>query len=666
MKSVPNSILFTLAAIAGLLTQAKPAQSQPEEQQRGASRWDQATAERFFRKGAWREGIAYLGRSLRLDPQNSAAARHLWSAVVDGVGDRNTLPVLVLRQEAEVHVAVFSPDGRRILTASADKTARLWDATTGAPVGEPMRHEDEVVAAVFSPDGAHIATASKDGTARLWDAATGKALGAPMRHEHPLDGVAFNATGTRIVTQSNEADVARLWDPAAGAPIGEAMPHSVGYGEPATFSAGGNRLVTKRGETARVWDSMSGKPLGKPLKHPGVVSNAAFSPDASRILTLSQDGKARAWSIAAGKIHYTVSMKNSQAIDRADFSPDGTRIVTFAAWSGELWDAATGRRVGSVPASTRSDAEGGASATFSPDSTSALLSCSDSGDDKVVRAWDCKTGEARGIFAWDRSSVLRHPEEVLEVFFTADGMRIVTTCQDGAVRVWDAENGELIGQPLRHDRDANGFLTSVSASPDGARILTLTDKNIVRVWQAAAGEPLEKPLPAGSGEAPPMLTGAGLPPEFIEALCGYRFSDDGALRELPDFECAALRDKLRNSETIAASWRPLIAWWLAPANERALSPGATLTRREYVDREIANVTNDYEKIRNAYLMDPTHPLIHIALAGLEEWKHADFLRAYDIARLPADPAIRARAAEMLIKQRHPELARKVTGIKSAK
>jgi hypothetical protein len=65
-------------------------------------------------------------------------------------------------------------------------------------------------------------------------------------------------------------------------------------------------------------------------------------------------------------------------------------------------------------------------------------------------------------------------------------------------------------------------------------------------------------------------------------------------------------------------------------------------------------------------MDPTHPLIHIALAGSEEWKHADFLRAYDIARLPADPAIRARAAEMLIKQRQPELARKVTGAKPAK
>ena len=487
MKTTPNPFLVTLAVSAALLAQAKPASNQPEDYQRRASEWDHATAERLFRKSAWREGIAYLGRALRLDPQNSAAARHLWSAVVDGVGDRNTLPALVLRPEAEIHSAVFSPDGRRILMASADKTARLWDATTGAPVGEPMRHDDEVVAAVFSPDGTRIATASKDGTARLWDAATGKALGAPIRHEHPLDGVAFNSTGTRIVTQSNEAGVARLWDAARGAPIGEAMPHSVGYSEAATFSVDGSRLITKRGDTARIWESMSGKPIGKALKHPGGVSSAAFSPDGSRILTVTEDGKARVWSIAADRVASTLSMKHSQAIDRANFSPDGTRIVTFAAWSGELWDAATGRRVGALPASASSDAEGGASSTFSPDGSYALLSCSDSRDDKFVRPWDCKTGEAREFSAKDRNSALRHPEEVLEVFFASDGMRIVTTCQDGAVRIWDAESGGLIGQPLRHDRDVNGFLTSVSASPDGTRILTLTEKNIVRVgkWMRA-------------------------------------------------------------------------------------------------------------------------------------------------------------------------------------
>ena len=68
--------------------------------------------------------------------------------------------------------AAFSPDGKRIVTASEDKTARLWDAATGKQIGEPLRgHEGAVMSAAFSPDGKRIVTASADNTARLWDAA---------------------------------------------------------------------------------------------------------------------------------------------------------------------------------------------------------------------------------------------------------------------------------------------------------------------------------------------------------------------------------------------------------------------------------------------------------------------------------------------------------------
>ena len=78
--------------------------------------------------------------------------------------------------------AAFSPDGKRIVTASEDKTARIWDAATGKPIGEPLKgHEDAVCSAAFSPDGKRIVTASRDKTARLWDAATGKPIGEPLK-----------------------------------------------------------------------------------------------------------------------------------------------------------------------------------------------------------------------------------------------------------------------------------------------------------------------------------------------------------------------------------------------------------------------------------------------------------------------------------------------------
>ena len=72
------------------------------------------------------------------------------------------------------------------MTASLDGTARLWDAASGKPIGEPMKHEEEVYSAQFSPDGQRVVTASADNTARLWDAASGKPIGEPMKHEDGL------------------------------------------------------------------------------------------------------------------------------------------------------------------------------------------------------------------------------------------------------------------------------------------------------------------------------------------------------------------------------------------------------------------------------------------------------------------------------------------------
>ena len=67
------------------------------------------------------------------------------------------------------HNVAFSADGKRVVTASYDKTARIWDAESGAAIAVLKGHTDAVLAAAFSGDGKRVVTASSDNTVRIWD-----------------------------------------------------------------------------------------------------------------------------------------------------------------------------------------------------------------------------------------------------------------------------------------------------------------------------------------------------------------------------------------------------------------------------------------------------------------------------------------------------------------
>jgi WD40 repeat protein len=104
---------------------------------------------------------------------------------------------------------VFAPDGGRILTASDDNKARLWDRD-GKPLATLQGHTNWVRSAVFAPDGGRILTASDDNTARLWDR-DGKPLATLQRHTGSVSSAVFAPDGGRILTASDD-NTARLWE----------------------------------------------------------------------------------------------------------------------------------------------------------------------------------------------------------------------------------------------------------------------------------------------------------------------------------------------------------------------------------------------------------------------------------------------------------------------
>jgi WD40 repeat protein len=113
----------------------------------------------------------------------------------------------------DVMSCAFSPDGKRIATASEDGTARLWDAETGVLLLALEGHTDEVTSCTFSPDGKRVVTGSDDGTARLWSTATGALQTALEGHTDEVTSCAFSPDGERVVTASYD-ETARLWNVA--------------------------------------------------------------------------------------------------------------------------------------------------------------------------------------------------------------------------------------------------------------------------------------------------------------------------------------------------------------------------------------------------------------------------------------------------------------------
>jgi dipeptidyl aminopeptidase/acylaminoacyl peptidase len=203
-----------------------------------------------------------------------------------------------LQHTGEVYVARFSPDGTRVVTASADNTARVWNAENGAPITKSLPHNDKVRDAHFSPDGLRVATASMDNTARIWDARTGQPVGRTLHHPRTVEAIAFSPDGLRLVTASLD-ETARIWDATTGEPLTPPLEHDEGVWH-ACFSPDGQRvLTTSMDRTARIWDAMTGVPLSDPLWHKGPVRMAQFSPDGTRVATgaLSPDNTARIWQV---------------------------------------------------------------------------------------------------------------------------------------------------------------------------------------------------------------------------------------------------------------------------------------------------------------------------------------------------------------------------------
>ena len=151
------------------------------------------------------------------------------------------------RRDNIVFTAAFSPDGKTILTSSADHTAETWNALTGQP-GPVLRHGYTVDFAAFSPDASRVITASWDHTARLWDPRTGQPLTPPLQHSETVLRAAISRDN-RVAVTASEDNTARLWDTTTGEQLH--LPVRVGSGATVVlFNAAGSSVVVGAGDAS--------------------------------------------------------------------------------------------------------------------------------------------------------------------------------------------------------------------------------------------------------------------------------------------------------------------------------------------------------------------------------------------------------------------------------
>jgi len=443
---------------------------------------------------------AFDGEVTRLLTASADGTARLWS--LDGKAVR-----VFTGHSGGLNMAELSPDGRRVLTAAeeGDGTVRVWDSASGEKLFVLAGHRtDRYVTASYSPDGVRIATGSYDKTACLWEAATGRLL----HRFGPLEGpgwagirtVAFSPDGRRLAAASLNGST-YVWDAVEGTLLRELKGHEREVLS-VRFNHDGRRLVTAAYDNdARVWSLDSGDFL--PLRgHAGKIFSAVFSCDGRNVLTVSEDSTARVWDAETGK-QREVLLGHEEPVNGGCFSPDGARVATASHATSRVWSIAGEERSidlvshREVVASVAFSAGGAFVATASLDHAACL--------------WDARTGA--------RLATLEgHEAGVLGVSFSDDESRVLTISRDLTARVWDARTG----QPLARLKGHKLWLKAAAFSPAGRHAVTVSADS-ARAWDAASGAEIAAFLEDSKYE----LTAAAYRPD---GECIALASTSGAIR----------------------------------------------------------------------------------------------------------------------------------------
>jgi WD40 repeat protein len=479
-RLIGATALVLMGIFAGLASWAIIAANQAATQKRQTQRLfvasDMARADELFAKDDAAGAICFLARATEQEPGDySVAAERLWFALTERSW---ALPISApMHHDDAVLSASFSPDGKKIVTASRDSKARIWDANSGATPSLVLPHPRLVRRALFTSDGRHVFTICFDGIGRLWDAPSGQAV-AHWRIEHAdsINSAALSPSGKLIATGSNDG-VVRISDAATAQPVGEPLHHDENVHTLIFHPADETLLLSVSGPVAKLWKLPEGAALFE-MRHDAQINSAQFDPRGNRIVTASSDRTVRLWDIATGKL-IGEEIKHDGEVSNAVVSADGKLMASLVGSRLLLWD------MGDKP-KLRFTFEHGqrvSCARFSPDGL-VIISGTDGGR---VQGRNVNTGETVG-------EAIREDGAVVAIDLNRDGTRVLVATATGNARVWELPPRRPLASRLVHD----GPIEALALSADGRFLATGSADAKARLWNLSAEHSSARELPHGA------------------------------------------------------------------------------------------------------------------------------------------------------------------------
>jgi eukaryotic-like serine/threonine-protein kinase len=383
--------------------------------------------------------------------------------------------IKTISNHASVFSAIYSYDGRHIVSGGYDGKIRIWDAVTGKEIKVLVGHKGPVQSVAISKDGQFIVSGSWDKTIKIWNTESGQEVKTMSGHKDIVWCVALSPDGKVIASVSPGDTVVRLWDAKTGKELISLRGHKSGIDQ-VVFSPDGKFIISgdNLGDI-KFWDTTTYQELYSFHAHDGVILGIAVKHDGSQIASVGGwDNEVRVWDTKTRTLAMTMRGHISR-VESVAFSQDGKRIVSGGSDNTiRVWSVATGKEL--LVLRGHQDTIG--TVTFSPDDE-CIMSGS---DDDTIRLWD-------PVVNRETVTLARHQRPITSIAFSPDGRKIASVSDDGMAIVWEVESmSELM---LLHGRSRYKSVNSVSFSPNGKLIASSCGRRTMKIWNAETGQELQ-------------------------------------------------------------------------------------------------------------------------------------------------------------------------------